>query len=197
MLKKTKIIATISDKRCDVTFLRELFEAGMNVVRLNSAHLDEDGFLKIINNTREVSNRIAILVDTKGPEIRTTVAENPIDLKTGDQVKIVGNPAGISTQEATKHMNSPAITAGKDVRYSVLISCLFFSSTCRLISSKFASAHLSYDSAIILSPDRSSLTLIFRSSHSSSMIPESGSDFPVSHFDTARSLIPSFSARTA
>ncbi|HHT33485.1 MAG: pyruvate kinase [Proteiniphilum sp.] len=120
MLKKTKIIATISDKRCDVTFLRELFEAGMNVVRLNSAHLDEDGFLKIINNTREVSNRIAILVDTKGPEIRTTVAENPIDLKTGDQVKIVGNPAGISTQEAIC-ISYPNITEEMKVGDDILI----------------------------------------------------------------------------
>ena len=63
MLKQTKIIATISDKRCDVPFLRQLFEAGMNVVRLNSAHLDEEGFLKIINHIREVSNRIGILVE--------------------------------------------------------------------------------------------------------------------------------------
>ena len=120
MLKQTKIIATISDKRCDVPFLRELFEAGMNVVRLNSAHLDEEGFLKIINNTREVSNRIAILVDTKGPEIRTTVAEKPIDLKTGDQVKIVGNPAGISTRE-TICISYPNITEEMKVGDDILI----------------------------------------------------------------------------
>ena len=94
MLKQTKIIATISDKRCDVPFLEQLFEAGMNVVRLNSAHLDEEGFLNIIRNVREVSPRIAILVDTKGPEIRTTIAESPIELKTGDKVKIVGDPSG-------------------------------------------------------------------------------------------------------
>jgi pyruvate kinase len=99
MLKSTKIIATISDKRCDVTFLQQLFEAGMNVVRLNSAHLDEEGFLKIIHNVRAVSSQIAILVDTKGPEIRTTVAEAPIELKTGEQIKIVGDPAGISSAE--------------------------------------------------------------------------------------------------
>ncbi len=100
MHKHTKIIATISDKRCDVAFLEQLFKAGMNVVRLNSAHLDEDGFLKIIRNVREVSERIAILVDTKGPEIRTTVAENPIKLKTGDKIKIVGNSTGVSTNDS-------------------------------------------------------------------------------------------------
>ena len=100
MLKHTKIVATISDKRCDVPFLQQLFDEGMDVVRLNSAHLDEEGFLKIINNVRAVSNRIAILVDTKGPEIRTTVALEPIELSIGERVKVIGNPDGISSKEA-------------------------------------------------------------------------------------------------
>lgn len=99
MHKQTKIVATISDKRCEVLFLQKLYDAGMNVVRLNSAHLNEEGFLKIINNVREVSEEIAILVDTKGPEIRTTVAESPIELFTGDEIKIVGNPSGVSSRE--------------------------------------------------------------------------------------------------
>ena len=86
MLKQTKIVATISDKRCDVDFIADLFEAGMNVIRMNSAHLDKEGFDKIIKNTRAVSNRIGILMDTKGPEIRTTVTDVPISFKTGDRV---------------------------------------------------------------------------------------------------------------
>ena len=99
MLKHTKIVATISDKRCDVPFLEELYEAGMNVVRLNSAHLDEEGFLKIINNVRQVSEQIALLVDTKGPEIRTTVTDSPIELSTGDLIKIVGDINSVSSKE--------------------------------------------------------------------------------------------------
>ncbi len=99
MLKKTKIIATISDKRCEVPFIQALFEAGMNVVRLNSAHLDEEGLLKIIRNVRAVSERIAILVDTKGPEIRTTFAEAPIVLKAGDRIRVAGNPEATSSRD--------------------------------------------------------------------------------------------------
>ena len=99
MLKHTKIVATISDKSCDVPFLHSLFKEGMNVVRMNSAHLDETGFDKIITNTRAVSNRIGILMDTKGPEIRTTVTENPIELKMGETIKVAGNPDGISSRE--------------------------------------------------------------------------------------------------
>lgn len=44
----------------------------MNVVRMNTAHASREGFEKLITNVREVSNRIAILMDTKGPEVRTT-----------------------------------------------------------------------------------------------------------------------------
>ncbi|MCC8145109.1 MAG: pyruvate kinase [Bacteroidales bacterium] len=99
MLKQTKIVATISDQRCDVEFISELFDAGMNVVRMNSAHLDKEGFDKIINNVRAVSNRIGILMDTKGPEVRTTTSNEPIPLKTGDKIKIQGAPLEKTTAE--------------------------------------------------------------------------------------------------
>ncbi len=93
MSKSTKIVATISDKRCDVDFIRELYIEGMNVVRMNSAHLQREGFLKIINNVRTVSKHIALLMDTKGPEVRTTIAkDDAIEIKAGDIVKVVGNP---------------------------------------------------------------------------------------------------------
>lgn len=93
MLKKTKIVASISDLRCDTEFIRDLFNAGMNVVRMNTAHANREGFEKLIANVREVSNRIAILMDTKGPEVRTTKnAEETTTYKTGDKVTITGNP---------------------------------------------------------------------------------------------------------
>ena len=87
LLKQTKIVATISDQRCDVDFIKQLFDAGMNVVRMNTAHLGREGAEKLINNVRTVSNRIAILMDTKGPEVRTTVLAEPIPFKAGDRVK--------------------------------------------------------------------------------------------------------------
>jgi pyruvate kinase len=90
--KRTKIVATISDKNCDVPFIKELFEAGMDVVRINSAHLSIEGALNIISNVRKVSDTIAILLDTKGPEIRTTICDSPIQLKKGTTVTITGDP---------------------------------------------------------------------------------------------------------
>ncbi len=91
-MKQTKIVASISDRRCDELFIKQLFDAGMNVVRMNTAHATPEGIREIINNTRKVSKHIAILIDTKGPEIRTTGCEAPINYKTGDVVKIFGRP---------------------------------------------------------------------------------------------------------
>jgi len=98
--KRTKIVATISDKHCETDFIRELYEAGMDVIRINSAHLDIDGALRIIKNTREVSDKIAILLDTKGPEIRTTICDTPINLKKGTTINIIGDPGKKSSPEA-------------------------------------------------------------------------------------------------
>lgn len=91
-MKQTKIVASISDRRCDVDFIRNLFDAGMNVVRINTAHATPEGIKEVIANTRKVSRHIAILIDTKGPEIRTTACREPIEYKTGDVVKIFGRP---------------------------------------------------------------------------------------------------------
>ena len=101
MLKHTKIVATVSDQRCDVEFIDALYKAGMNVVRLNTAHMDEDGLSRVVNNVRAVSNRIGILMDTKGPEVRTTPTENNVSIPfvTGDLVKISGDPNGVTTHE--------------------------------------------------------------------------------------------------
>jgi pyruvate kinase len=90
--KRTKIVATISDKRCEPEFIKELYEAGMDVIRINSAHLGIEEALKIIRNVRSVSDRIAILLDTKGPEIRTTICDAPVELKKGTTIRISGEP---------------------------------------------------------------------------------------------------------
>ena len=56
MYKKTKIVATVSDARCGVDFIQQLYDAGMNVVRLNTAHQGPEGMRRVINNVREVSH---------------------------------------------------------------------------------------------------------------------------------------------
>ena len=99
LLKQTKNVPTIADGRCDVDFIKQLFDAGMNVVRMNTAHASREGFEALIANVRAVSNRIAILMDTKGPEVRTTANAEPIPYQIGERVKIVGNPDLETTRE--------------------------------------------------------------------------------------------------
>lgn len=89
-MKKTKIVATISDKRCDVEFLRELYRAGMNVVRLNTAHQGMEQALKVVENVRKVADDIAILIDTKGPEVRTTGMKEPMPVDKGEIICLSG-----------------------------------------------------------------------------------------------------------
>jgi pyruvate kinase len=91
MVRKTKIIATISNKFCEIPFLERLYKAGMNVVRLNTAHMTHENALEVINNTRQVSDKIAILIDTKGPEIRTCRSDSPLSVKHGDTIRIKGD----------------------------------------------------------------------------------------------------------
>src|ERR1035437_10035069 len=89
-MKHTKIVATISDKNCEPEFLQALYDAGMNVVRINTAHQTPETALKIVNNVRSVCDCLAILLDTKGPEIRTKNIINPIKVKAGDKLRVKG-----------------------------------------------------------------------------------------------------------
>lgn len=99
MLKKTKIVATISDLKCEVRFLKELYKNGVNVFRLNTAHQSEEDTLKVVKNIRKVSNKIPIMIDTKGPEIRTTSTEEEIFVKKGDEILFRGDKKGETTSK--------------------------------------------------------------------------------------------------
>ena len=89
--KQTKIVATISDLNCSQEFIQELFDNGINVVRLNTAHQAHDDTRRVIKSVRAVSDKIALLVDTKGPEVRTQlIGKEGLTVKSGDRV-IVSN----------------------------------------------------------------------------------------------------------
>ena len=60
----------------------------MDVVRLNTAHQNPEDTLKVIESVRSVSDTIALMLDTKGPEVRTVGVDQDIPVKTGDIVRI-------------------------------------------------------------------------------------------------------------
>ena len=53
-MRQTRIIATISDQRCDIPFIESLVKAGMNVARINTAHISMEGGKNLIQNIRAV-----------------------------------------------------------------------------------------------------------------------------------------------
>ncbi len=88
-LRKTKIVATIGPASESEETLRKMFEAGVNVCRLNFSHGSHEEQLVRIERIkalrRELGLPIAIMLDTKGPEIRLGKFENKsITLNQGD-----------------------------------------------------------------------------------------------------------------
>lgn len=98
-MKKTKIVCTIGPKTESKEVLKQLLEAGMNVMRLNFSHGDYEEHGRRISNLREVmaetGMRAAILLDTKGPEIRT------IKLEGGNDVSLVAGQEFTFTTDRT------------------------------------------------------------------------------------------------
>ncbi|MCI7240515.1 pyruvate kinase [Aerococcus suis] len=94
MQKRTKIICTIGPASESVETLMQLMESGMNIARLNFSHGDHEEHLARIKNIREaakkVGKRIGLLLDTKGPEIRTHDMKNhePVFLEKGTEVRV-------------------------------------------------------------------------------------------------------------
>ena len=87
--KLTKILATISSNNCSEEILQALHDAGMDAVRLNTAHITTEEAARVVRKVRATSDRIGIVIDTKGPEVRTREIEKPIPLETGETVRIV------------------------------------------------------------------------------------------------------------
>ena len=89
MLKKTKIVCTLGPASKDEKTMKAMLEAGMNVARLNFSHGTHEGHRKTIKTFRKVRDELgvpaAVLLDTKGPEIRVGDFENGSEmLEAGD-----------------------------------------------------------------------------------------------------------------
>ncbi|MDP2138261.1 MAG: pyruvate kinase [Candidatus Didemnitutus sp.] len=86
--RRTKIIATLGPATESEEMLAKLIRAGVDVMRLNMAHAKHDWTRMIIQRIRAVSKdvgrEVAIMMDIKGPEIRTGDLEVPIELQAGE-----------------------------------------------------------------------------------------------------------------
>ncbi|WP_440896090.1 pyruvate kinase [Amphibacillus sp. Q70] len=103
-MRKTKIVCTIGPVSESVEKITELIAAGMNVARLNFSHGDFEEHGNRIRNIREASKKlgktVAILLDTKGPEIRTGImAEGKVDIVKGQTINISMDETILGTNE--------------------------------------------------------------------------------------------------
>lgn len=89
-MRKTKIVCTIGPASKDRDVLREMLLAGMNVARLNFSHGTHEEHRDTINRFRSVRDEMdlaaAVLLDTKGPEIRIKNFENGSEVLEDDQI---------------------------------------------------------------------------------------------------------------
>jgi len=102
-IRRTKIIFTLGPATESEEMLEKLFRAGADVVRLNMAHATHDWTRGVIRRIRTVSQRLgrdmAIMMDIKGPEIRTGDVAAPIELKAGEIFDFTVKPGGASEVE--------------------------------------------------------------------------------------------------
>lgn len=88
---KTKIIFTVGPATQDEATLERLIKAGVDICRINMAHADHDWSREIIDRVRKVCNKvgrhIAIMMDVKGPEIRTGDVPETFELNKGDLIE--------------------------------------------------------------------------------------------------------------
>lgn len=112
-MRKTKIVCTIGPKSESKEMLTQLIDNGMNIMRLNFSHGNAKEHYKRIELIREIATElqknIAILLDTKGPEIRTVKLKNGKDvaLKAGQEFTLTTDQTivGDSTIVAVTYEN--------------------------------------------------------------------------------------------
>ncbi len=109
MNKKTKIICTIGPSTSSPEQLKKLIENGMDIARLNFSHGTHESHEETINTIKKVREEmgvpIAILLDTKGPEIRTKLLEND------EKVELVsGQTFTLTTKDILGNKDKVAVT---------------------------------------------------------------------------------------
>ncbi len=91
-LRKSKIICTIGPRTASFEAIRRLAEGGMNVARLNMSHGSREWHREVINNIKRYNKKfagsLAILLDTRGAEIRSGDLKQDLVLKTGDLITL-------------------------------------------------------------------------------------------------------------
>lgn len=123
MPNRTKIICTIGPSCDSVEMIIRMMEAGMNIARLNFSHGTHQEHLKKINALKEARERmqqpLAIMLDTKGPEIRIgKLAQGKIQAEAGQNLLLVKNPTPTANDQIP--INPPYILDKLEIGAKIL-----------------------------------------------------------------------------
>ncbi len=92
--RHTKIIATLGPATESPEMLERLITAGVDILRLNMAHGSREWVTETLGRIRAASQKlhrhVAVMMDVKGPEIRTGDVDGPIDLRGGSPARPAG-----------------------------------------------------------------------------------------------------------
>lgn len=107
-MRKTKIICTIGPVTDSYKMLERMYQAGMNVVRLNMSHGTHESHKKVIRAIRTLNKKvnypIPIMLDTQGPEIRTGQMASDLNLKEGSEISVTVRGHG-DVEESSFHID--------------------------------------------------------------------------------------------
>ncbi len=118
---KTKIVATIGPSSWDEQILKDMINNGMDVARINASFADFDELNRVSKSIRNLSPRVAIMLDTKGYKIRVTGFENERELKQGDSVIIISDEYSKDTQVSDKYIQITYPSLHNDISRGTLI----------------------------------------------------------------------------
>ncbi|MDP7493618.1 MAG: pyruvate kinase, partial [Candidatus Undinarchaeales archaeon] len=119
-LEFTKLVCTIGPSCDDTTTLKKMIEGGLNIARLNLSHGDHQYHGDVIRKIRKISPEIAVMLDTKGPEIRTDVLDDPLDLAKGEILTLTNK--GTDPGKRMIRQSHPGLAKDIKVGDRVLIS---------------------------------------------------------------------------
>ena len=118
---KTKIVATIGPSSWDKTILKDMIFNGMDVARINASFADFAELERVSKDIKELSSRVAIMLDTQGHKIRTTGFTNEIVLKNNDKVAIIPQNRIKKNETDNIHIRITYDTLHEDVSRSATI----------------------------------------------------------------------------
>src|SRR3989344_7791018 len=95
-MRLTKIVCTLGPATGTLAQIRALRDAGMDIARINFSHGDREKHRAVIHMVKEMNEKdgtaVALMLDTKGAEIRTGDVASPVAIQKGQEVVFSAKP---------------------------------------------------------------------------------------------------------